>query len=124
MSRIIDNCPYCNGLLKITEVSCPSCDISIAGKLFTSRLARLPLEQQRFLEKFILASGSLKAMSDELGMSYPTARARLSDVIRALGYEVREEAEPVSVEERKTILEQLASGDITSEAAVQLLKGE
>lgn len=57
-------------------------------------------------------------------MSYPTARGRLTDVIRALGYEVREEPPTVSPEERKTILEQLATGEITSEDAVELLKGK
>jgi hypothetical protein len=57
-------------------------------------------------------------------MSYPTARARLTDVIRALGYEVREEEETVTPEERKGILEQLAAGEITSEGAVELLKGK
>jgi hypothetical protein len=57
-------------------------------------------------------------------MSYPTARARLTEVIRALGYEVHDEAEPVSSEERKAILEQLAAGEISSEQAVELLKGK
>ena len=37
---------------------------------------------------------------------------------------LREEAEPVSVEERKAILERLASGEISSENAVELLKGK
>jgi hypothetical protein len=41
-----------------------------------------------------------------------------------LGYEVRDEVETVSVEERKTILERLASGEISSEDAVELLKGK
>ena len=57
-------------------------------------------------------------------MSYPTARGRLTDVIRALGYEVREQSEPVSSEERKAILERLASGEIQPEDAVELLKGK
>ena len=58
-----------------------------------------------------------------MSISYPTARGRLTDVIRALGYEIEEEPEPVSSEERKTILERLAAGEITSENAVVLLKG-
>jgi hypothetical protein len=58
-----------------------------------------------------------------LGMSYPTARARLTAVIRALGYEV-DEVEDVSPEKRKTILEQLATGELSSQQAVDLLKGK
>jgi hypothetical protein len=45
-------------------------------------------------------------------------------LIRALGYEVREEPEPVSSDERKAILERLASGEIQPEDAVELLKGK
>ena len=61
-------------------------------------------------------------LQDELGISYPTARVRLTEVIRALGYEVHAEPAPISAEERKVILEQLATGDISSEEAVELLK--
>jgi hypothetical protein len=43
-------------------------------------------------------------------------------VVRALGYEVREEEPPVSAEERKSILEQVATGELSSEAAVGMLK--
>ena len=57
-------------------------------------------------------------------MSYPTARSRLTDVIRGLGYEVREQPEPVSAGERKSILEQLAAGEISSEVAVEQLKSK
>lgn len=60
-------------------------------------------------------------MGEELGISYPTVRSRLNDVIRALGYEVREEAS-LSADQRKAILEQLAAGEITPEEAVKLLK--
>jgi hypothetical protein len=57
-------------------------------------------------------------------MSYPTTRARLIGVIRALGYEVREEEEPAPSEARKAILEKLAVGAISPEEAVGLLKGK
>jgi hypothetical protein len=77
-----------------------------------------------FVETFIRSEGKLTRLQEELSISYPTARARLTDVVRALGYEVREEAEPVSAEERKTILERLATGEITSEDAADLLKGK
>jgi hypothetical protein len=77
-----------------------------------------------FVETFIRCEGKLTRLQEELGMSYPTARARLTEAIRGLGYEVREEPEPVSDEERKTILGQLAAGELSSEAAVELLKGK
>lgn len=35
----------------------------------------------RFLKRFVLCSGSLKALCDEYGVSYPTLRARLDRLI-------------------------------------------
>jgi hypothetical protein len=61
-------------------------------------------------------------MQEELRLSYPAVRARLNDVIRALGYEVREEAS-ASAEQRRVILQDLASGKLTSEEALNLLAG-
>jgi hypothetical protein len=124
MYPVIGKCPVCKDTLAVTRLHCRSCDSALEGQFSLGRFYQLSAQQLAFVETFIRCEGKLTRVQTELGMSYPTARARLTDVIRALGYEVREEAEPVSVEERKTILEQLASGDITSEAAVQLLKGD
>jgi hypothetical protein len=77
-----------------------------------------------FVETFIRCEGKLTRVQEELGMSYPTARARLTEVIEALGYTVRETKPEISLEERQSILEQLASGEISSEEAVQLLQAE
>jgi hypothetical protein len=77
-----------------------------------------------FVETFIRCEGKLTRMQEELSMSYPTVRARLNEVIRALGYEVQESTPRLSPEERSTILAQLASGEISSEEAVTLLQGD
>jgi hypothetical protein len=77
-----------------------------------------------FVETFIRCEGKLTRVQDELGMSYPTARARLTEAIQALGYEVSESKSEISPEERREILEQLASGDISSEEAISLLQGD
>ena len=61
-------------------------------------------------------------VEEELGLSYPTVRSRLNDVIRALGYEVPAEA-AISTERRQSILEQVQAGEITAGEAVELLKG-
>jgi len=41
----------------------------------------LDAEDQQFLKRFVLSSGSLKALCDEYGISYPTLRARLDRLI-------------------------------------------
>ena len=38
-------------------------------------------EEHQFLKRFVLSSGSLKALCDEYGVSYPTLRARLDRLI-------------------------------------------
>ena len=43
---------------------------------------RLNKEDLAFLKRFLLASGSLKKMAEEYGISYPTIRLRLDRVIQ------------------------------------------
>jgi len=44
-------------------------------------LTQLDAEDYAFLKRFILASGSLKAVAGQYGVSYPTVRARLDRLI-------------------------------------------
>jgi hypothetical protein len=44
-------------------------------------LEMLDEEDVQFLKRFVLSSGSLKALCDEYGVSYPTLRARLDRLI-------------------------------------------
>jgi hypothetical protein len=122
MYPVIGKCPVCGDTLAVTRLHCRNCDSALEGQFSLGRFYQLSPQQLAFVETFIRCEGKLTRLQDELGISYPTARARLTDVIQALGYEVHEGPELVSAEERKTILEQLASGDITSEHAVDLLK--
>jgi hypothetical protein len=107
----------------VVRLHCRNCDSALEGQFSLGRFYQLSAQQLAFVETFIRCEGKLTRLQEELNISYPTARARLSEAIRALGYEVREEPEPVSSEERRTILEQLAAGEISSEKAVDLLKG-
>jgi hypothetical protein len=123
MYPVIGKCPVCGDTMAVTRLHCRNCDSALEGQFSLGRFYRLSPQQLAFVETFIRCEGKLTRLQEELGISYPTARGRLTDVIRALGYEIEEEPEPVSSEERKTILERLASGEITSENAVVLLKG-
>jgi len=44
-------------------------------------LESLDEEDLRFVRRFLLCSGSLKALAQEYGVSYPTVRARLDRLI-------------------------------------------
>lgn len=51
-------------------------------------LARLPREDLDLIAEFVLVSGSLKDLGKAYGVSYPTIRARLDQVIERLRAEV------------------------------------
>jgi hypothetical protein len=126
MNQVIGQCPICKDTLHVTRLYCPNCDTTIEGHFALGRLYQLSADQLAFIETFVRCEGKINRVGEELGVSYPTVRSRLTDVIRALGYEVGEEepATTVSDEERKAVLEQLAQGQITSEDAVKRLRGE
>ena len=79
-------------------------------------------EQLGFVETFIRCEGKINRMEDEIGLSYPTIRNRLHEIIRALGYEPGGEEPGMSDEERRKILEDLEQGSITYEDAMRMLK--
>lgn len=124
MNRLLTLCPVCGERLSIRRLHCRSCDSSIEGHFEIGRLGRLTPEQLAFVETFIRCEGKLSRMEGELGMSYPTLRARLGDVIRKMGFEVGPEETFLSEEERHRILEDLAGGKLTSEEAMRMLEGE
>lgn len=126
MNPIIGQCPVCKETFQVTRLYCPNCDTTVEGHFSLGRFYQLSPEQLAFVETFIRCEGKINRVGEELGFSYPTVRSRLTEVIRALGYEVGEEEAPPAMpdEERKAILEQLAQGKITSEEAVKRLRGE
>ncbi len=125
MRPLPTQCPLCGGEITVTRLYCPDCDTTIEGHFISGPFSKLTLEQLRFVETFIRCEGKLTRMQEELGLSYPTIRSRLHEVIRALGYEPgREEPSPLSPEERRRILDDLDEGKITYEQAMRLLRGE
>jgi hypothetical protein len=77
-------CPYCELAMRPSEMACESCGIGVRGLFPTAPLSSLPVEHQRFIEMFVLASGNLKEIASLAGVSYPTVRNRLDKVIEAL----------------------------------------
>ena len=118
-------CPLTGGPVIVTRLYCPESGLTIEGEFaITLPFGQLSPEQLRFVEIFVRCEGKLNRMEEELKLSYPTIRTRLHEVIRALGHEPRrEEAETISAAERKKVLQQLDSGKISFEEAMQLLQG-
>jgi hypothetical protein len=88
----------------------------------------LPEDQSNFLELFLRCRGNLRDVERSLGLSYPTVRARLDQVLSTLGF-AEEGAESASetspeemIERRREILQDLDKGQLSPEEAVQLLQ--
>ncbi len=71
--------------MAVTRLVCTACGTEVTGEYRLAPLLRLSPEDQSFVEAFVAESGSLKAMARRLGVSYPTVRNRLDDVIEKLG---------------------------------------
>ena len=127
MHQIIQECPVCGEALAVTKLHCRNCDTSIEGQFAFGRFHGLSSEQIRFAEIFIRCEGKINRVGEELNISYPTVRSRLHDLIRAMGYEVKEDEQPPPIKKainRQVILADLAEGKITADEATQKLAGE
>jgi hypothetical protein len=122
MNQMLTTCPVCRDQLAITRLHCRNCDTTIEGYFEVGRLGRLSTEQLEFVETFLRCEGKLSRMEPEMDMSYPTLRARLTDIIHTMGFQVGPETGGLDEEERHQILEDLASGKLSSEEAMRLLE--
>lgn len=59
-----------------------------------SWMAGLEDEDAAFIKRFVLASGSLKEMAAQYGVSYPTVRLRLDRLIQKIRLSETAEADP------------------------------
>ena len=136
MYPVPTECPVCHDDLHVSQLVCRTCGAEIRGLFEMDRLSQLIPEQRYFVEIFLLCEGKLNCVQEELGISYPTVRNRLDEIIRALKRERTTEssvpavppvqpAPPVSAEDlaqRQEILDRLASQEISLEEALQLLE--
>lgn len=78
------SCPSCASPLKVTSLACEACDTTVSGSFELPLLARLSADDLQFVIDFVKSSGSLKLMAQQLGLSYPTVRNRLDDIIAGI----------------------------------------
>jgi hypothetical protein len=124
MNSVIGQCPICNDTLHVTRLHCRNCDTSIEGHFSLGRLYQLSPEQLSFIETFIKCEGKINRVEQEMGMSYPAVRSRLTEVIEAMGYEVGPSEPELSPEARQSILDDISSGKLSAEEGLSILRGE
>lgn len=74
-------CPSCDSPLKVGRLFCEECDTEVNGTFDMPPLARLSEKEQIFVINFVKSGGSLKEMAKNMGLSYPTVRNLLDDII-------------------------------------------
>lgn len=117
----LGKCPVCGEDLYVTKLSCHKCHTHIEGNFTLCKFCRLSNEQKNFVEIFLKNRGNIREIEKELGISYPTVRSRLENIIEALGYNPKFDEPKV---DKKEVLEKLNSGEISTEEAIKLLQGE
>ena len=129
---VISTCPVCSSELSITRLQCRGCGTAIEGDFNVGRFGRLSREQLALLESFLRARGNAKELERELKVAYPTVRARIEALVKALGLA---DGEPLgddgeeglgrsgdSSELRRDVLERLARHEISADEAAVLLR--
>lgn len=119
--EVIGVCPVCDNKLKVTQLTCRRCGTTISGEFELCKFCQLHKDQKYFAEIFIKNRGNIKEIEKELGVSYPTVRRLLDEIIEALGYK---EAARKDLVNQSEVLEKLSKGELTSEQALKLLNGE
>ena len=129
MNPVFGKCPICGEELTVTRLECRACGTDISGQFTVGKLAVLSVDEIRFVQTFIKNRGNAYKVGEELQMPYSTVRARLTEIILAMGYEPgaepkEEPAATIAPEKRKAVLDDLTRGKITADDAIKLLQGE
>jgi hypothetical protein len=100
--------------LDISGLHCAECDTEIHGHFRRCEFCALDDEQLALLRVFLAARGNAKELERHLGVSYPTARARLDNLLAVLGINTA----PPDPPNRRDILAAVANGELDIDAAL------
>ena len=131
MRKILERCPSCGSDLEIAELRCTRCETQIRARYHPCDFCRLSEEQSTFMRLFVASRGNLTELEKRLGVSYPTIRAKLDEVIERLGpvegiapmpeAPTPPQPPPPPTRDRRALLEAVQRGELTpAEAARQI----
>lgn len=122
--RAPSDCPVCGDQLHITRLGCTSCGTELAGVFQTCEFCALSPAEIETLRVFLASRGNLREVEKHLGVSYPTARLRLTQLLMRLGLSGSADngasAESAQLS-RDDVLAQVAAGTLSPTEAQQLL---
>ena len=83
MPDLIGVCPACQHGLVVRELECPHCGLTLRAHFNLPVLGQLTPEMGEFLRLFVISRGNLREMERMLGVSYPTVRSKLDQLVSA-----------------------------------------
>jgi hypothetical protein len=113
------DCPVCGGELITTRLGCRSCGTELAGDFASCDFCSLDERETELLRVFLASRGNLREVEKHLGVSYPTARSRFTQLLVKLGLAGESEAPPALT--RDQVLAEVASGALAPAEAASLL---
>lgn len=111
----LSSCPICKHELKIKELHCEKCNVSYKGSFENSWLASFSDSQLEFIKLFLLVQGNLKELQNKLGISYPTVKNRLAEIVSVI---TKTKNDPDKVTD---ILADLEEGFINVDEAISMI---
>jgi hypothetical protein len=120
---VIHTCPVCTHELHVTKLKCRTCQTVIENDFTLTKFATLTKEQMHFVEIFVVNRGNIKEVEKALGISYPTVRGKLNEVIAKLDPDKSGEEQGEQLGKSK-IIAMLENEEISPEEAITLMKNK
>jgi hypothetical protein len=117
--RAPQDCPVCGADLVVARLHCDTCGTELAGSFTRCEFCALDDVDLDLLRVFLRSRGNVKEVGKYLGVSYPTARTRITSLLVKLGM-----ADTADVEEgltREQVLAEVATGALTPSEAAELI---
>ncbi|HMQ36115.1 MAG TPA: DUF2089 domain-containing protein [Micropruina sp.] len=122
------DCPVCGDELVTSRLGCPGCGTELSGHFARCAFCALDAKELELLTVFLSSRGNLREVEKHLGVSYPTARARFTDLLVKLGLAGEPDAasdgsasDAPASGTREQVLAQVAAGTLAPDQAAALL---
>lgn len=110
------SCPSCGLPMQTAAMACPACEVKVEGNFSQTFFGRLTLEDQEFLEQYLLAGFSIKTLEQNGSLGYAAIRTRLDRLIANYNMLKKMDAQ------KKAVLEELRINKITVAEAKEKLE--
>jgi hypothetical protein len=114
MIKNFKKCPSCGAEVVISELKCPKCDLRVRKDFSPCEFCQLSDEDYEFLKIFLRTQGRITDIEKIMGVSYPTIKAKIENLLANLKLS--------PIEGAQDPLEALEQGKISVDDAVVLLK--